>query len=196
MQYTEDIMMKMFEKSQKSKKCAICSKKLEEAEIAKIGAKCQEMISKSSAFTGNEQKNLEDLREKKSFFKSVRDEYEEFRKTKEAYHQLEKEIQSKEKEKAIAEKHFNHIKGSIENYENIEGIIRDIRLASEKFQKAQDDETEVRNKINNLVQMYPALKEYRTSRIIVFDDKTLQEKVDAIKQEIDNCRTKITNFED
>ena len=44
--------------------------------------------------------------------------------------------------------------------------------------------------------MYPALKEYRTSRIIVFDDKTLQEKVDAIKQEIDNCRTKITNFED
>lgn len=55
----------MFSRSQKSKKCAICTRKLEETELRKLSEKCKEIVNKSASFTGNEQRTLEEYKAQK-----------------------------------------------------------------------------------------------------------------------------------
>ena len=69
MKLTAETLMKFYEKSKQSSKCAICTRKFStEEEFKKLEAKCHELISKSSYYGENEQRALEDIRNKKAMY--------------------------------------------------------------------------------------------------------------------------------
>jgi len=71
MKLTAETLMRFYEKSKQSSKCAICTRKFSsEEEFKKLEAKCHELISKSSSYGETEQRTLEDIRNKKAMYEN------------------------------------------------------------------------------------------------------------------------------